>query len=180
MKALVGILCGLAILSAPAFGQRANRRGGGSRGAGIHRFAARSSGYGSFGGYGAYPYLPTFYNDCWDCNYAPAYAPPNYSQPAPNVTVVYAAPLQPASPVVKDYNWQPAQTAPVERKPVYFIIALRDGLVAFAQAYWVEDDTMHYVGEDGKQRTLELSRIDRERSEQRNRERGIDFGLPPG
>jgi hypothetical protein len=40
-------------------------------------------------------------------------------------------------------------------------------------------DTLHYITPEGRRAQMPLGQVDRARSEQLNRESGLDFGLPP-
>jgi hypothetical protein len=94
---------------------------------------------------------------------APGAQPP--AEPEPD-TGVYQAPSRPST-----------ESAPGAKVPV-FLIAYTDHSVYTAVAYWVEDDTLHYITTDGKHNQASLSLIDRKMSEDLNKERDIDFRLP--
>ncbi len=144
-----------------------------------------------FGGWGGYPiYAGGLYaND-------PFYNYPYY--PAePNITVI-GAPAQPAPPVViQSYVPAPAPPQPVhssikEYEPgepprevargtsgsEIYLLALKDGVIRAALAYWVEGDTLHYVGTDRKNHQVALTSVNRDFSAQLNRERRVPFRLP--
>ena len=55
---------------------------------------------------------------------------------------------------------------------------MRDNSVIDASAYWVDGDTLHYIDRQGKEKQVPVSQVDEARSQQLNRERGIEFGLP--
>ncbi len=164
----------------------------GGHGVSIRAFPFFGAGFGNrfgFGGFGAgfwgYPYAaypayydPGFYDGDYDNGYAP------YAQAAPNVTVLYMAPPPappappppPPAPEVNDYHWD--NSSPTVHRQVFFQVALKDGTVLRALAYWVDDDTFHYIDENGRKGTTPLENIDRGRSIRMNRDRAIEFGLP--
>lgn len=59
------------------------------------------------------------------------------------------------------------------------LLQLRDGSMYGLVAYWVEDGRLHYTTTYGGQNSLELDRIDLEKTVQLNAERGIQFVLRP-
>ncbi len=72
---------------------------------------------------------------------------------------------------------RPAQSAAAQ-SPV-FLIALKDGTVHAALAYWAEGGVLHYITPQGKQEQAELAALDRRLTEQLNRERNLEMQLPP-
>jgi hypothetical protein len=135
-----------------------------------------------------------------DVNVNIVQAPP--AQPAPAVIInQYYTPDSP-KPVLKEYPEgslpetvsqlkvyeapgpkfpDPAEKTAraAEDKPTLYLIAFKSGAVYPALAYWVEDDTLHYITRDKSLNKASLALIDRELSAQLNRERNIDFQLPP-
>jgi hypothetical protein len=73
-----------------------------------------------------------------------------------------------ATPVNKAKSEQPAT-----------LLQLRDGSMYGLEAYWVENGQLHYTTTYGGQNSLELDRIDLEKTVQLNAERGIQFELHP-
>jgi hypothetical protein len=59
------------------------------------------------------------------------------------------------------------------------LLQLRDGSMYGLVDYWVEDGQLHYTTTYGGQNSLELDRIDLEKTVQLNAERGIQFVLHP-
>ena len=59
------------------------------------------------------------------------------------------------------------------------LLQLRDGSMYGLVDYWVEDGQLHYTTTYGGQDSLELDRIDLEKTVQFNAERGIQFVLRP-
>ena len=62
--------------------------------------------------------------------------------------------------------------------PVIFLIAMKDHTIYPAIAYWVENDTLNYITEQGVRNRVSLGLVDRDFSVQLNKERDIDFALP--
>lgn len=135
------------------------------------------------------------------------YAPPLDQAPAaqPNVTVVYP-PAQP--PVVINQNFGPAAPdqgegpetvnapnmrlyqAPSGGTPAassesagsgdssYYLIALKDHTIYSAVAYYIEGDTLHYFTAGNVHNQASLTLVDRQLTEQLNRERNVPVQLP--
>lgn len=131
--------------------------------------------FGSFG-FG-YPYVDPFY---WPSYTYPYYPAPYYSYPD------YSYPVEPAAPVVIYQNYGPSppparasiREYPDNPVPPLYLIALRDGSIRVANAYWVEGNTLHYVTEQHERKQVSLDEVDRRFSERLNRERRVDFRLP--
>lgn len=97
-----------------------------------------------------------------------------------------------ANPVLNDYSnvalpegvartpdGQPqGATAPQDTQPIMFLIAMKDHTIYPAVAYWVEGDTLNYITTQGTKNTASLDAVDRDFSQQLNKERKVDFGLP--
>ena len=71
----------------------------------------------------------------------------------------------------------PPHPEPVEPQLPSFFIALKDGWVYTASAYWVQGETLHYIVADGKHNQVSLSLVDRRRMATLNQ--GGEFHLPP-
>jgi hypothetical protein len=129
-------------------------------------------------------------------------------QATPNVTIINAPPQVPqvvinqnyipesASPVIREYpegasaspgvtvyqapsRYSPdpaAGSAPEENRS--YLIAFKDHSIYSALAYWVQGDTLHYVTPQGVHNQASLDLIDREFTEQLNRERNAVVRLP--
>jgi hypothetical protein len=67
---------------------------------------------------------------------------------------------------------------PVKREPPHVLIALNDGWVYAAVAYWVDKDTLHYVTTNGDHNQVSLSLVDRKISARLNRTSQMAFVLP--
>ncbi len=113
--------------------------------------------------------------------------------PSPNVTVIYpptgssdytasgeANPPDASTPsaAINEYRWGSSSNVQTPNPPVHFSIALRNNSIVDALAYWVDDGTLRYVDMQGQRQQVPLSQVDQARSEQLNRARGIEFGLP--
>ncbi len=94
-----------------------------------------------------------------------------------------------ARPVVREYVtddngairlYQPqAEPAPRVEENQTYLIAFKDHTIYAALAYWVEDGTLHYVTNQNTHNQVSLDLVDRELSDRLNRERSVDFRLPP-
>lgn len=128
-----------------------------------------------YGGYG-YPYG----------SYYPDYAyqpPPNVivypSDPAPPPAYDYSPP-PPARPEVREYGENPpSSSSRTYEKPIYLIAFKNQDNIRAAEAYWVEDGTLHYVTLQHERKEAPLDSVDRAFSNRLNRERRVDFRLPP-
>jgi len=146
--------------------------------------SARVPGGGYYsGGYGYYPNPIYYAADPDPENSAAAY----YGDFAPSPGIIINpnyAPPPPAHPVVRDYSNMPTpeEAAAQQPKPVssvYFLIATKDHVIYPAVAYWVENGTLNYITQQGVRNGVPLDQVDREFSAQLNKERNIDFALPP-
>ncbi len=128
------------------------------------------------------------------------YAP---EQVTPNVTIINAPPQVPqvvinqnyvpetANPVIREYpegnsdvtvyqapsRADAAEPASQEENRSY-LIAFKDHSIYSALAYWVQGDTLHYVTPEGVHNQASLDLIDRDFTEQLNRERRTLVRLP--
>lgn len=169
---------------------------GGFRGFGYYGRGYRSGfGFGLGLGYG-YP----FYSSYW--GYSPYYspyaydwygAPPVYS--APPVVVIGSddedrsysrAPVVINNGPVRDWRERDFSAEPRahrweqrdESGPITYLVALTDGRIWAAVAYWTEGNTLHIVTRQKERMDLALDQVDRPYSERLNRERGVQFRLP--
>jgi len=60
----------------------------------------------------------------------------------------------------------------------YYLIAFKDHTIYSAVAYYVEGDTLHYFTEGNVHNQVSVSLVDRQLTEQLNRERNVDVKLP--
>ena len=63
--------------------------------------------------------------------------------------------------------------------PVQFFIAMKDGWVMLAAAYWVHERTLHYITLEGTHNMVSLDLVDRARSAMLNKGGRAPFLLPP-
>jgi hypothetical protein len=82
----------------------------------------------------------------------------------------YQAPVPPPS--------KPAPTADESRATIH-LIAYKDQTIYPAVGYWIEGETLNYITLQGTLNRASLELIDKEFSEQLNRERGVEFSLDP-
>ncbi len=109
--------------------------------------------------------------------------------PAPMTVVQQHAPVvmnnpnyvpDTAKPVMREYFAESKPYEAVEAKKSsasVTLIALKDGTLVQAVAYWYEGDTLHYVKPDHKVASVALAQVDKESSERFNRERGLSFRM---
>lgn len=152
--------------------------------------------FGGFGyGFGYYPYFSSYISPIWSYpTYSPYY---DYGYPnvasGPNITLLTtpavettpstiivnnAPPVRPQTRSEVEREESPPQPEPQATRSQIYLIAARDGIVYAALAYWVESGTLHFVTVKGERKQMALSQIDRDLSEQFNRERGVPFRLP--
>jgi len=160
-----------------------------------------------FGGFGGFGFDAGF--SSYSLGYTPffggtplgGYFPYATAGSQPNVIVIStgAAQAAPASPVVVNEIYSmPArprvEEAPIpqavrpaepaftraESRPAYYLIAMKSGVIRAALSYWVEGSTLHYVDRGQQHRQTPLSSVDRGFSVQLNKERDVEFPLPPG
>ena len=112
-------------------------------------------------------------------------------QQAPQVIINQNFIPQRAEPVTREYSEdssgglhvyeapgrQPVETAE-EENINYYLIAFKDHSIYSAFAYWVEGDTLNYITVQGSKNSASLDLVDREFSQQINKERKVEFGLP--
>jgi hypothetical protein len=145
-----------------------------------------------YGGY-YYPYdappAPSQNNE-----YDPYYAGDNGGQPSPVVIINQNFRPDTINPVVRDYSNVPlpqyVEPPQAPARPtissgdttlpsLYFLIAMKDGTIYPAVAYWVEGgDTLNYMTTQGVRNRVSLELVNRDFSKQLNKERDVDFGLP--
>jgi len=112
-------------------------------------------------------------------------------QMAPQVVINQNFASEIARPVVREYvsdsngairAYEPPRVSAApertEENPTY-LIAFKDHTIYAALAYWVEGDTLHYVTNQNTHNQVSLDLIDRDLSNRFNRERNVDFHLPP-
>jgi hypothetical protein len=164
-------------------------------GGGGARFQRRSGAviyvpYAAGGYYGGY-----YYGDQGG-QYAPGeYPQQGYPQQYMGPQVVINQNFAPdvARPVIREYGsdanggirvYGPQSSAaetqaPAAEESPTFLIAFKDHTIYNALAYWVEGQTLHYVTNQNTHNQVSLDLVDRELSDRLNRERQVDFRLPP-
>jgi hypothetical protein len=70
-----------------------------------------------------------------------------------------------------------AKTSVHDEKPTIYLVALNDGTIQAAVAYWVETGILNYVTVQGSHNRASLDVVDRDMSERLNRERNVEFIL---
>ena len=124
---------------------------------------------------------------------APMYYPQPQQAAPPVVINQYFVPETAARPMVREYTsdanggirvYGPetsvaAETAPPASENPTYLIAFKDHTIYAAIAYWLEDNTLHYVTNQNTHNQVSLDLVDRELSGRLNRERNVDFRLPP-
>jgi len=144
------------------------------------------------------PY-PVFYGGGYYDYEAPPAQMANYPQPGDQMqsspVVIINQYFRPdtANPVINDYTNVPLPEAtrrppepqsaagivqPQDTQPIMFLIAMKDHTIYPALAYWVEGDTLNYITTAGTKNSASLDLVDRPFSQQLNRERKVEFGLP--
>jgi hypothetical protein len=142
------------------------------------------------------PY-PVFYGGGYYNYDAPQAQVAGYPQPGDQmqgspVIIInqYFQPERAPNPVINDYtnvplpesaasrNADPQQSSSQDTQPIMFLIAMKDHTIYPALAYWVEGDTLNYITTQGTKNSASLDLVDRTFSQQLNRERKVDFGLP--
>lgn len=74
---------------------------------------------------------------------------------------------------------QPVCPQPEREDPVQFFIALKDGMVTRAVAYWVRERTLHYITLQGSHNMVSLELVDRQTSAMLNEGGRGPLILPP-
>jgi hypothetical protein len=140
-------------------------------------------------GYGYNGYAPQEQQPVTIVNQAPA---------VPSVIINQGYTPDRAQPAMYEYNPQstelnsyqapvPSHPEPVkpasfsavsnDDTPTVYLIALKDGTVYSAYAYWLEADTLHYITTKHSHNKATLALVDESLSLQLNRERHVEFKL---
>ena len=177
--------------AALATGQAAARYGVGATGRSYYNGLGSGRRRGGTGSIYAYPVFVG--------GYGYGYAPPD--QPAPNGANSAPGDQPAAAPpvVINQYfgTPPPAQGAPSDQAnsnfhyyqapandnaappdTTYYLIAFKDHTVYSAVAYYTEGDTLHYFTEGNVHNQVSLSLVDRQLTEQLNREHNVEVRLP--
>ena len=146
-------------------------------------------GYGGYG-YGGYGY-PAGYSG------EPNVTIINQAPPQPSVIINQTYTPERAQPVMRDYTNDgalPSYQAPIpdvpegrkgqlkkeatnEDRPTIYLVAMKDGAIYPALAYWVESGSLHYITTKHAHNQASLDLVDSKFSEQLNRERGLEFAV---
>ena len=154
---------------------------------------------GGYRGGGGAVYVPYAYPVAYPVYVQDQYPPQQlqqqvYAQPSPSVIINNNYMPETASkPVIREYSAeslpQPLgqqkqsqstaeDTEPTgEAKPVVYLLAMKDGSIYSAVAYWIEDSTLHYITPRHDHNRASLDLVDREITDQVNRERKVPFRL---
>jgi hypothetical protein len=127
--------------------------------------------------FGGYPYYPYYAEDLGydQQEQQPAQQPVPQSQPQPQVIVIQLpAPAQQAAASGNDLSARgSASQAEVPIRDVGdFILVRRDGRILFASVYSVVGEQLQYVTPEGIRRTVEISDLDGDATQQMNEARG--------
>jgi hypothetical protein len=171
------------------FGHAGPRFGFGGYG-GFHygsRYAFPRQFYG--GGLGFFPYsYPIYSYPSYNYPYYSAYS---YPPQAPNIVIYPTETVPPPlsvyepppllRPEIREYREYRDIPPPSEKyEPLIYLIALKNqDNIRAAEAYWMEGETLHYVTLQHAHKQAPLDSIDRALSTKLNRQRRVDFRLPP-
>jgi hypothetical protein len=148
--------------------------------AGRHHRRFRGTTFGSFGGF---PFVEfPFFSD--SSGIAPVQAAPPQviivQQPVPQQAEDDEADVAPRRS--RRFYSAPAPEAPTDVAPGHgadeYVLVRRDGGLLFAVAFSVQDGQLNYVTREGLRRTVALTAIDAEATEQMNEQRGMTVRLP--
>jgi hypothetical protein len=126
-------------------------------------------------------------------------APPHFNHIQPPQTIIIFAPasappadatneietLQPRS-ASQEFSRSQSHASPymlatgsnLQQGPTLYLIALKEGVIRPALAYWVEGKVLRYVDLDRAVQDVSLNRVDRTRSVELNRQRCVPFHPP--
>ncbi len=156
--------------------------------------------YGYGGGYGFDGFYPGGYRSVYNPapgtydpifgGYNPGPMLPEPVQPTPTVVINQNFQTDTVRPQFRDYSNvplpEPGPAAPepsagpalADDQPTIFLIAMRDHTIYPVIAYWVQGDTLNYIGLKGDQNRVSVALVDRDLSKQLNAERNVPFALP--
>jgi hypothetical protein len=127
-----------------------------------------------------------------DPNYVQQPVQQQPQQQAPLVIINQGYKPEVINPQLRDYSDLPAPTgaestlkvyenkpkAFEEEKPTIYLIAMKEGTIMPALAFWVEGDTLNYITRESSHNRISLDRVDRDFSKKLNQERGLEFRIP--
>jgi hypothetical protein len=158
--------------------------------------AGRGNRRGNTSGIYAYPVFVGGYAYGYGAGYAPAQpdqpaAPPSNAaggdQPPPPTVVInqyFGAPPAgdepPPDAAASNFHYYqaPANDDPAPADTTYYLIAFKDHTVYSAVAYYTEGDTLHYFTSGNVHNQVSLALVDRQLTEQLNRQRNVAVQLP--
>jgi len=76
------------------------------------------------------------------------------------------------------YYQAPSNSDTVSSDTSYYLVAFKDHTIYSAVAYYIEGDTLHYFTSGNVHNQVSLSLVDRQLTEQLNRERNVDVRMP--
>jgi len=128
-------------------------------------------------GYG-YGYGPEYYDSAYAGYYnspvAVVYPQQEQAQPT---TTVYVERAHPMMHEYDQYGQEIRPQASPASSPLY-LIAFKDHSIQAAASYRVDGRTLHYVTLQHEEKQASLDALDRDFTQQLNRERGVQFSLP--
>ncbi len=99
------------------------------------------------------------------------------SEPAPLPAEYYAPPPATVRPDGREYP--ETSLSQKYETPIHLIAFKNQENIHAAQAYWAEGDTLHYITLQHEHKQAPLDSVDRAFTYRLNRERHVDFRLPP-
>jgi hypothetical protein len=150
-------------------------------------FGSVRSGHGSNGGRTARAYGYAFLPYDYGYSNAPYYsdaALANPSQPSLVTPQLQPAAVEPPAPevhpVIKDYKWPAASTAPSSSSASSeaFTLLLKNGSALSAEMVFASDDGLHYVDPEGRHLRIAMGEIDRAATLKLNHDRNLNLHLP--
>ncbi|HYW43154.1 MAG TPA: hypothetical protein VE959_09875 [Bryobacteraceae bacterium] len=132
-------------------------------------------GYGYGYGYGYGPeYYDSAYAGYYNSPVAVVYPQQEQAQPT---TTVYVERAHPMMHEYDQYGQEIRPQASPASSPLY-LIAFKDHSIQAAASYRVDGRTLHYVTLQHEEKQASLDALDRDFTQQLNRERGVQFSLP--
>ena len=87
-------------------------------------------------------------------------------------------PVQPAQPAQPRSDYREYRDEYGQSRDITYLIAVKDGVIRGAIAYWANGNTVHYVTRDHQEHTVPVDSVDRGFSERLNRDQRVPFHLP--
>jgi hypothetical protein len=151
------------------------------------------------GGYG-YGYGDPGYVDNGGGDPSMGYGYPGQAPASPTVIINQNFTSESARPVVREYTQDPSggmrayeppsmnsvpsypsgpSVAPAPQEAPTYLIAFKNHTIYATPTYWVEGEILHYLSGQNMHNQVSLDLIDRDLTERLNRERNVEFRLPP-